>query len=308
MPWETVRGKMSQGLGLNIPQMDYFEKSPAHTPGQVLNSLDLLSVDDGKFFKTDSGDSSTYATPVARRRFKTQFSEIAQRRQSLKSDVFYDESISDEFSYINLTIKERRPSTGFQLNDQTPHFNNEPVSSKRVVFTKNISNDNQIVIAKVLADDGEEDQIEIIDLDDDEEHHSPKSFPTPPLPQDLYPNCDVKVWLRSCEQEIINPIEGVVSGEIPSWINGSLLRNGPGSIKVGDMEYNHLFDAAALLHRFDIAAGNVTYQCRFLRSDTYKKNLAANRIVVSEFGTSCVPDPCQSIFERCVRKLFFVHE
>ncbi|CRK88774.1 CLUMA_CG002542, isoform A [Clunio marinus] len=92
--------------------------------------------------------------------------------------------------------------------------------------------------------------------------------------------------------------KSVVSGEIPSWINGSLLRNGPGSIKVGDMIFNHLFDASALLHRFNIVGGKVTYQCRFLKSETYKKNLAANRIVVSEFGTSSVPDPCQSIFEK----------
>ena len=110
--------------------------------------------------------------------------------------------------------------------------------------------------------------------------------------------CNANVWLRSCEQEIIDPVEGVVSGEIPSWINGSLLRNGPGSIKVGDMTYNHLFDAAALLHRFNIVEGKVTYQCRFLQSESYKKNLAANRIVVSEFGTSAVPDPCQTIFHR----------
>lgn len=65
-------------------------------------------------------------------------------------------------------------------------------------------------------------------------------------------------------------------------------------------DFLQLFDAAALLHRFNIVNGIVTYQCRFLKSETYKKNLAANRIVVSEFGTSCVPDPCQSIFERFV--------
>jgi carotenoid isomerooxygenase len=67
------------------------------------------------------------------------------------------------------------------------------------------------------------------------------------------------------------------------------------------MTYNHLFDAAALLHRFNIVDGRVTYQCRFLMSDSYKRNLAANRIVVSEFGTvATAPDPCQSIFERFV--------
>lgn len=65
----------------------------------------------------------------------------------------------------------------------------------------------------------------------------------------LYPNCDVSVWLRSCEKEILKPIHGKVRGEIPKWLKGSLLRNGPGGLNIGDMKYHHLFDSAALLHK-----------------------------------------------------------
>lgn len=104
--------------------------------------------------------------------------------------------------------------------------------------------------------------------------------------------------MRSCVEEIVEPIQGVIIGSIPKWINGSLLRNGPGSLKVGDMMFNHLFDSSALVHRFGIKDGQVTYQCRFLQTETYKKNKAANRIVVTEFGTSAVPDPCHSIFDK----------
>lgn len=64
------------------------------------------------------------------------------------------------------------------------------------------------------------------------------------------------------------------------------------------MTFNHLFDSSALLHRFNIENGHVTYQCRFLKSDAYKKNKAAQRIVVTEFGTSAAPDPCHTIFHR----------
>uniref|UniRef100_A0A182TX11 Uncharacterized protein n=1 Tax=Anopheles melas TaxID=34690 RepID=A0A182TX11_9DIPT len=64
------------------------------------------------------------------------------------------------------------------------------------------------------------------------------------------------------------------------------------------MMFNHLFDSSALLHRFNIDNGKITYQCRFLKSDAYKKNNAARRIVVTEFGTSAVPDPCQTIFQK----------
>ena len=119
-----------------------------------------------------------------------------------------------------------------------------------------------------------------------------------PSKGNFYPNYDMEVWLRTCEQEILKPIEGIMTGEIPAWVNGALLRNGAGKIKVGDSSYDHLFDFAALLHRFNIANGKVTYQCRFLKSETYKKNFAANRIVVAELGTSVVPDLCQSMFQR----------
>lgn len=113
-----------------------------------------------------------------------------------------------------------------------------------------------------------------------------------------YPNCDASVWMRSCGEEVIEPMEGTTTGVIPTWLNGSLLRNGPGSLKVGKMMFNHLFDSSALLHRFALKDGKATYQCRFIQTDTYQKNKAANRIVVTEFGTRAVPDPCHSIFDK----------
>lgn len=65
----------------------------------------------------------------------------------------------------------------------------------------------------------------------------------------LYPECDCSVWLRSCETEILTPIHGKVCGEIPNWLNGYLLRNGPGSLRVGNSRFDHLFDSTALLHK-----------------------------------------------------------
>ena len=47
-----------------------------------------------------------------------------------------------------------------------------------------------------------------------------------------------------------------------------------------------------------ITTGRVTYQSRYLRSETYHRNMAANKIVVSEFGTVAYPDPCKTIFQR----------
>ncbi|KAG8172711.1 hypothetical protein JTE90_028669 [Oedothorax gibbosus] len=87
-------------------------------------------------------------------------------------------------------------------------------------------------------------------------------------------------------------------GTVPSWLKGNLIRVGCGKTEVGPDRYNSLSDGLALMHRFGFAEGRVTYQSKFLRSDTYKKNMKANRIVVSEFSTPGCPDPCKTIFQR----------
>ncbi|XP_075238182.1 neither inactivation nor afterpotential B isoform X2 [Lycorma delicatula] len=68
----------------------------------------------------------------------------------------------------------------------------------------------------------------------------------------LYPGCDVSVWLRSCKKEILEPITGVTKGKIPNWLKGTLLRNGPGSLQVGNENFQHLFDGSALIHRISV--------------------------------------------------------
>lgn len=53
-----------------------------------------------------------------------------------------------------------------------------------------------------------------------------------------------------------------------------------------------------MLHQFKILKGEVTYMSRFLQSDAYKKNSEKDRIVMSEFGTLAMPDPCKNFFQR----------
>ncbi|XP_077448038.1 carotenoid-cleaving dioxygenase, mitochondrial-like [Stigmatopora argus] len=108
---------------------------------------------------------------------------------------------------------------------------------------------------------------------------------------------NVAPLIRSVE-EIPDPVPAEIQGTIPHWINGSLLRNGPGKFEFGDNHYNHWFDGMALLHKFKVEKGQVTYSSRFLHSDTYKKNSERDRIMVSEFGTVAMPDPCKNIFQR----------
>uniref|UniRef100_A0AAQ5YXX1 Beta-carotene oxygenase 2b n=1 Tax=Amphiprion ocellaris TaxID=80972 RepID=A0AAQ5YXX1_AMPOC len=94
------------------------------------------------------------------------------------------------------------------------------------------------------------------------------------------------------------PISTRISGTIPEWINGNFLRNGPGKFEIGDQKFNHWFDGMALLHQFKISNGQVTYKSRFLSSDSYQSNKEYNRITVSEFGTTTMPDPCKNFFQR----------
>uniref|UniRef100_T1KM42 Uncharacterized protein n=2 Tax=Tetranychus urticae TaxID=32264 RepID=T1KM42_TETUR len=104
--------------------------------------------------------------------------------------------------------------------------------------------------------------------------------------------------LRSCLQECSEPVTAKVVGQIPTWVKGYLLRNGPGLRKIGPDEYRHLFDGLALIHQFTIDNGYVTYRNKFLRSEAYVRNMKANRIVVSDFGTRAYPDPCKSLLGR----------
>jgi carotenoid cleavage dioxygenase-like enzyme len=85
-----------------------------------------------------------------------------------------------------------------------------------------------------------------------------------------------------------------VEGTIPEWLSGRLLRTGPAKFEVGDETYNHWFDGLAMLHRFGLRDGDVSYRNRFLRSGAFEDATAEERIVRSEFGT----DPCRSIFGR----------
>jgi beta,beta-carotene 9',10'-dioxygenase len=90
-----------------------------------------------------------------------------------------------------------------------------------------------------------------------------------------------------------------LSGSLPPWLTGSLLRTGPARFEVGEQSMRHWFDGLAMLHRFTIADGRVSYGNRYLQSRAYRAAQAEGRIAFSEFAT----DPCRSLFQR-VQTLF----
>lgn len=104
---------------------------------------------------------------------------------------------------------------------------------------------------------------------------------------------DYRVGFESLKQERYEP-SLPVHGEIPDWLSGTLIRNGPAQFEVGDQAYNHWFDGHAMLHAFGLSDGTVQYRNRFVQSKSRTEALEQGEIARSEFAT----DPCRSIFGR----------
>src|SRR5256885_2107858 len=85
-----------------------------------------------------------------------------------------------------------------------------------------------------------------------------------------------------------------VEGSLPPWLAGTLLRTGPGRFEIGERTLNHWFDGLAMLHRFSVADGEVSYANRYLRSRTWRAAEETGAIPYMEFAT----DPCRSFFSR----------
>src|SRR4051794_15713370 len=108
---------------------------------------------------------------------------------------------------------------------------------------------------------------------------------------------DATLGLTNLDDEVVLD-ELDLEGELPAWLGGSLLRTGPARWDLGDQTVNHWFDGLAMLHRFTIAGGRVSYANRFLRSKAFEA-AKDGTIGFSEFAT----DPCRSAFKR-VASLF----
>jgi len=60
-----------------------------------------------------------------------------------------------------------------------------------------------------------------------------------------------------------------VEGDLPGWLSGTLIRNGPGAFELGGSAVDHWFDGLAMLHAFTFDGG-VRYRNRFLRTEAYE--------------------------------------
>ncbi|KAI3791998.1 hypothetical protein L2E82_05867 [Cichorium intybus] len=78
--------------------------------------------------------------------------------------------------------------------------------------------------------------------------------------------------------------ELVVEGEIPKWLSGTYLRNGPGLWHLGDYDFRHLFDGLATLVGLHFNNGHLRMAHRQIESDAYKTAKKSNKLCYREFS------------------------
>lgn len=116
----------------------------------------------------------------------------------------------------------------------------------------------------------------------------------------LIPNT-YRLGFTNLDKEVrIDKLE--VTGSIPSWLAGTLIRNGPGKFSAKKSWVSNWFDGLTMLHAFTINNGNVKYINKFLKSKDYEHTLKTGKMDYAGF----VQDPCSSTFKHLFTQ-FFTH-
>src|SRR3954451_14663123 len=83
-----------------------------------------------------------------------------------------------------------------------------------------------------------------------------------------------------------------VTGAVPPWLNGTLVRVTPALMDGGGKTIKHWFDGAAMLNAFGFSPEGVSYGSRFLQTE-YLDDVRDGKLTFG-FGA----DPCRSLFKR----------
>jgi beta,beta-carotene 9',10'-dioxygenase len=106
------------------------------------------------------------------------------------------------------------------------------------------------------------------------------------------PRTDFRLGFQSLDEE--TSVDSLpVSGRLPDWLGGALVRVTPAKLDVGDRRLDHWFDGIAMLNRFGFADGRVSYANRFIESRAYRDS-QEGEWRHGGFAT----DPCRSLFKR----------
>lgn len=93
-----------------------------------------------------------------------------------------------------------------------------------------------------------------------------------------YTNVGFEDWIADAPKEVTEWRGCQVEGTIPSYVQGTLIRNGCGiwSTENGEM-YSHVFDGLAKIHAYRIHSSKVEHMARFLESSWYNEYTKSNK-------------------------------
>lgn len=113
----------------------------------------------------------------------------------------------------------------------------------------------------------------------------------------------IKSFFENSLEEIDKIHLSAQGGQIPSYVNGALLRNGPalfGAINENlrnRRSYTHIFDGLAKLSRYEVLNGEVYFSSKFMKSNMYKQVVEYKRNLPPTITTAPVI-PRFSFFQR----------
>ena len=90
-------------------------------------------------------------------------------------------------------------------------------------------------------------------------------------------------------------------GEIPGWLTGYFLRNGPALFTINGQRYRHWFDGLAMLHCFEFIGGEVWHRSRFLQSRNYQRVQETDAPQYDQFASN----PRRNLWQKVVDSLYF---
>lgn len=93
----------------------------------------------------------------------------------------------------------------------------------------------------------------------------------------------IDAWTSQYDESTWNNL--TIIGDIPDWLEGNFISNGPGQFEIGNLLFNHWFDGFALLKKFRFNNKKVYFQTKFLKTDEYVESKTRGKLSVNEFGT-----------------------
>ena len=106
-----------------------------------------------------------------------------------------------------------------------------------------------------------------------------------PAAERIMPGCHIAGFEEQAEELDYTVSSENIVGEIPPEISGTLFRNGPGRLKIGEQKFGHWFDGDGMLNAITIDKGSVHYKNRYVCTPKYVDETAAQKILYRGVGT-----------------------